>query len=273
MFSGIPPWNNNPLIATMGAASLATIFTTPPTPTKGDPDSLMAFLSHFDFDRDAPKIYAKGDFTVDGKTIAYPESAWDFMTPPDADNPAGAGVARAAGHKIIVYHGQSDGVFSFEASANWIEKLDANSGGDAGGFARLFAVPGMNHCSKGPATDNFDMLSAISLIGPNSGVAPDAISAEAQPRQQGRSPSSGARSARGRSARGRRSPAMSAATSKRRKASPADKALEARRERLARQCGYDCRADFLRCAGNSAPTASAPLRPGQNRSFAKPQIS
>jgi Tannase and feruloyl esterase len=22
-------------------------------------------------------------------------------------------------------------------------------------------VPGMNHCSKGPATDNFDMLSAI----------------------------------------------------------------------------------------------------------------
>ena len=48
-FSGIPPWNNNPLIATMGAASLAAIFTTPPTLTKGDPDSLIAFLDSFRF--------------------------------------------------------------------------------------------------------------------------------------------------------------------------------------------------------------------------------
>ena len=71
VFSGIPPWNNNPLIATMGAASLAAIFTTPPTLMKGDPDSLMAFLTHFDFDRDAPKIYAKGSFAIDGKTIDY----------------------------------------------------------------------------------------------------------------------------------------------------------------------------------------------------------
>jgi len=52
-------------------------------------------------------------------------------------------------------------VFSFNASAAWLEMLSANSGGDVGGFARLFAVPGMNHCSKGPSTDQFDMLSAI----------------------------------------------------------------------------------------------------------------
>ena len=40
--------------------------------TKGDPDSLIAFLAHFDFDRDAPKIYAKGKFAVEGKEIDYP---------------------------------------------------------------------------------------------------------------------------------------------------------------------------------------------------------
>jgi pimeloyl-ACP methyl ester carboxylesterase len=160
VFSGIPPWNNNPLIATMGAAALEGIFTTPPSFTKGDPDSLMAFLSRYDFDRDAPKIYAKGAYTVDGKPIDYPESAWEFMTPPDADNPK-LEALKAAGHKIILYHGQSDGVFSFNASAAWIEKLNANNGGDAGAFARLFAVPGMNHCAKGPTTDRFDMLSAI----------------------------------------------------------------------------------------------------------------
>jgi pimeloyl-ACP methyl ester carboxylesterase len=179
VFSGIPPWNGNPLIATMGAASLATIFTTPPTMTKGDPDSLLAFLDHFDFDKDAPKIYAKGSFAVDGKTVDYKESAWEFMTPPDADDPK-LEQLRASGHKIILYHGQSDGVFSFEASANWIEKLDANSGGDAGGFARLFAVPGMNHCSHGPTTDNFDMLSAI-VDWAEKGRAPDRVIAGITP--------------------------------------------------------------------------------------------
>jgi hypothetical protein len=179
VFSGVPPWNGNPLIATMGAASLAAIFTTPPTMMKGDPDTLMAFLTHFDFDRDAPKIYAKGSFTVDGRTVDYKESAWDFMTPPDADAPR-LEKLKAAGHKIILYHGQSDGVFSFNSSANWIETLDVNNGGDAGDFARLFAVPGMNHCASGPATDNFDMLSAIVGWAEN-GKAPDRVIASVSP--------------------------------------------------------------------------------------------
>jgi pimeloyl-ACP methyl ester carboxylesterase len=179
IFSGIPPWNNNPLIATMGAVSLAAIFTTPPIFPKGDPDSLMTYLSHFDFDKDAPKIYAKGTFTVDGKPIRYVESAWEFMAPPDADDPKLA-LLKAAGHKIILYHGQSDGVFSFNASTAWIEKLNANYGGDASAFARLFAVPGMNHCSKGPATDNFDMLSAI-VDWAEQGKAPDRIIAGLSP--------------------------------------------------------------------------------------------
>ena len=176
--SGIPPWNGNPLIATMGAASLSEIFTTPPTPTKGDPASLLAFLAHFDFDRDAPKIYAKGSFEVDGKQIDYPESAWEFMTPPDADNPK-LEALRSAGHKLIVYQGQSDGVFSFNSIARWYEKLDANAGGKATEFARLFALPGMNHCSGGPATDSFDALGAI-IEWVEKGKAPDDILASAR---------------------------------------------------------------------------------------------
>ena len=68
---------------------------------------------------------------------------------------------RAAGHRLLVYHGQSDPVFSFNATAGWYDKLAANAGGDASGFARLFAVPGMTHCSGGPATDRFDALGAM----------------------------------------------------------------------------------------------------------------
>jgi Tannase and feruloyl esterase len=173
VYSGIKPWHGNPLIATMGAASLSEIFTTPPTPTKGDPGSLLAFLAHFDFDRDAPKIYAKGKFTVDGKEIDYPESAWQFMSPPDADDPK-LNTLRDAGHKLILYHGQSDGVFSFDSSVRWWEKLNANAGGKAADFARLFAAPGMSHCSGGPATDSFDALGAI-VDWVEKGKAPDEI--------------------------------------------------------------------------------------------------
>ncbi len=160
LYSGIAPWGNNSLIAVMGAASLASIFTTPPTPTTGDPVALVNFLAHFNFDKDAPKIYAKGTYTVDGKVITYRDSAWDFMTPPHVDNPHLAALA-ASGHKLIIYQGQSDPVFSFDSITRWYEHLNANDKGKAAQFARLFAVPGMNHCEGGPATDGFDALSAV----------------------------------------------------------------------------------------------------------------
>ncbi len=178
VYSGVPPWHGNPLIATMGAASLAEIFTTPPTIAKGDPDSLLAFLAHFDFDRDAPKIYAHGRFEVAGREYDYKESAWEFMTPPDADNPKLAAM-RKAGHKLLIYHGQSDGVFSFNASVRWWEKLNDNLGGHAADAARLFAVPGMNHCAGGPSTDAFDALGAIVDWAEN-GRAPDRLIAHAR---------------------------------------------------------------------------------------------
>jgi hypothetical protein len=177
--SGIAPWHGNPLIATMGAASLSYIFTTPPALTTGDPDSLLGFLAHFDFDRDAPKIYATGSLMIEGRTVRFRDSAWSFMTPPDTDGPRLAAL-QAAGHKLIVYHGESDAVFSFNATARWYEKLAANSGGDASSFARLFAVPGMAHCSGGPATDRFDALGAI-VTWVEQGRAPNALIATVSP--------------------------------------------------------------------------------------------
>lgn len=148
--SPIPPWDNYPLIATMGAGALSYVFTTPPTETAGTPAALVDYLVNFDFDRDAPKIWAEDDGN----------SAMSVMTPPDAEDPKLA-VLQAHGGKLIVYHGQADGVFSVNDTIRWYEKLAENSGGDAGAFARLFTVPGMNHCSAGPATDQFDMLTAL----------------------------------------------------------------------------------------------------------------
>jgi pimeloyl-ACP methyl ester carboxylesterase len=169
--SGVPPWDNYPLIAVMGAGSLEAIFTTPPVKTAGDPASLVGFLAAYDFDKDAPKIFAAAG--------AFKESAIEFMTPPDMADPRLADF-RAKGGKLIVYHGQSDGVFSVNGITRWYEKLASNNGGDAGGFARLFVVPGMNHCSGGPATDEFNGLTAL-MNWVEAGQAPDQIMASVNP--------------------------------------------------------------------------------------------
>lgn len=150
--SPIPPWDHMPLIAVMGAGSLAQIFTTPPTQVAGDPASLEKFLLSFDFDKDAPKIFA-----TDGK---FTESAMSFMTPPDVASPKLADF-EAAGHKMIVYHGVGDPVFSFNDTRNWYERLQANYGGKADHFVELYPVPGMTHCEGGPATDQFDLFSKL----------------------------------------------------------------------------------------------------------------
>lgn len=167
--SQIPPWNRLPLIATMGAGSLSYIFTTPPTRTAGSPDELIKFLTAFDFDKDAPRINAKdGTFT---------ESAMQFMAPPDADDPKLA-TFRGRGGKLIVYHGNSDAVFSVNDTTRWFGKLQANTGG--ADFARYYPVPGMAHCSGGPATDQFDALGAL-VEWVEQGKAPSALTASVSP--------------------------------------------------------------------------------------------
>ena len=163
--SQIAPWNRLPLIATMGAGSLSYVFTTPPTRTPGTPDELVKFLSSFDFDRDAPRIFATD--------AGFSESAMQFMTPPDVDNPKLA-TFRAKGGKLIVYHGASDGVFSVNDTTRWFARLQANAGPEAANFARYYAVPGMAHCGGGPATDQFDALGAL-VDWVEQGKAPDAL--------------------------------------------------------------------------------------------------
>lgn len=165
--SPIPAWGNHSAIATMGAASLAYIFTTPPGSVDGTNDKLIDFLLAFDLDKDAPRIFAKD--------AIYGESAMDFMTPTDVDNPKLAGFASSR-RKMIVFHGQSDPVFSVNDTIRWYEKLDANSGGKAADFARLFTLPGVTHCGGGIGLERFDALTAL-MNWVEKGEAPDRLTA------------------------------------------------------------------------------------------------
>jgi len=150
--SAVEPWGKKPIIAVMGAASLAQVFTTPPTPVGGTPQALQDFLLNFDFDRDAPKIFATD--------ATFGESAAQVMIPPGSDNPD-LKAFHAAGHKMIVFHGNADPVFSVVDTVNWYRKLDENNGGKASDFVKLYRIPGMPHGASGPSYDDFDFFSAL----------------------------------------------------------------------------------------------------------------
>ncbi len=165
--SPVAPWNNYPIIATMGGASLNYIFSTPPVEIEGSTDKLVEKLQTYDFDKDAPKIYAK-----DG---AFTESAMDFMTPPAVDNPT-LPAFQGGARQMLIYHGQADPVFSIDDTIRWYEKLNANVQGKADNFARLFALPGETHCGGGVALEKFDALGAL-MDWVEKGRAPEAITA------------------------------------------------------------------------------------------------
>ncbi|MDB5930825.1 MAG: esterase [Polaromonas sp.] len=95
---------------------------------------------------------------VNATTALYTESAMSFMTPP---NPSNLSAVKGRGAKMMLYHGTSDPIFSSDDTTAWYDALRSANGGDASNFARFYRVPGMNHCSGGPATDQFDMLTPL----------------------------------------------------------------------------------------------------------------
>jgi feruloyl esterase len=152
----------------LGGPSLATVFATPPTAINASPQSALQFLLQFDFDRDAPKIYATD--------AAFPTSAWDNVSARSAD----LHVFRAHNGRLIVFHGTADPIFSINDTIAWWNEVDRGNGGKASGFVRLFPVPGMNHCLGGDATDQFDVLAPL-VAWVEHNKAPEQIMAAADP--------------------------------------------------------------------------------------------
>ncbi len=142
----------------------AFIFLTPPIDRR-DFTALggLSYALGLDMDTDAQKIFATAP--------RYPVPSMTFMTPPQATRLDGL---RSTGGKLLVYHGTADPVFSFNDTAAWYEALGTAHEGRQSSFARLFPVPGMNHCSGGPAADQFDALEHL-VTWVEKGVAPERI--------------------------------------------------------------------------------------------------
>jgi feruloyl esterase len=134
--------------ATLGPPAIGYYFLTPPSP---DLDPLR-----FDFDRDPPRTE---------QTAAINDPTSTMLSS-----------FAARGGRLLVYHGNSDPVFStLDLTGYWRDLARDNGGPDAlAGWARLFVVPGMAHCGGGPALDDFDPLTAIEAW-VERGEAPDRL--------------------------------------------------------------------------------------------------
>jgi hypothetical protein len=163
--TGVAGWEfGAPLDRDSGA--VGAIFKVPPSMlalTNGP-----AFSLGLDIDQTLPELYA-----TDG---TYTEAAMSFMTPPNVKD---LSAVRSRGGKVLVYHGVSDAIFSVSDTEAWYDGIDRHSGGPAADFARLYRVPGMGHCSGGPATDQADFITPL-VNWVEQGQAPGSIVASAR---------------------------------------------------------------------------------------------
>lgn len=83
----------------------------------------------------------------------------------------------ARGGKFLMYHGWADSLIPASLSMEFWSRMRAQMGGQkVDSFARLFMVPGMDHCGGGSGTSTFELMTALSNWVEN-GVAPDGTNA------------------------------------------------------------------------------------------------
>jgi feruloyl esterase len=103
---------------------------------------------------------------------------YDRLVADVPDDPSRYGAFFSQGGKLLIYHGYDDLIISPYSSIWFYEDLAEKNGGyeKLQGHARLFMVPGMQHCVGGSGPNTFDTLSALETW-VEKGAAPDAIPA------------------------------------------------------------------------------------------------
>ncbi|VTU46151.1 Tannase and feruloyl esterase (plasmid) [Variovorax sp. SRS16] len=151
-------------------SAISVLYTSAPKLPFTGADALPFSLA-YDFDTDPARIYST---SAPGATPVYaPSSAVMYFT-----DTTDLSSFRKRGGKLMVYHGGADSSVSINDTLRWYEGVARQSGGNAQDFARMYVVPGMNHCRGGPATDSFDMLPQL-VQWVEGGTAPESVVAKA----------------------------------------------------------------------------------------------
>ena len=85
------------------------------------------------------------------------------------------------GGKFLMYHGWADSLIPASLSLDFWSRMRAQMGGaKVDSFARLYMIPGMDHCGGGAGTTSFELLTALANWVENGG-APDGTTAANTP--------------------------------------------------------------------------------------------
>lgn len=148
--------NNGSDYTVAGGALSTMVAPTPfaaPAPTAAD--GLLKLMLGYDLDAYASSIFAT--------TVTFPSSGYDLLDVDSTDRAA----FNNHGSKMIIYQPQSGGPFSPLAMVDWYESLNKANGGTPYNyaavqkFARLFMMPGAQHCGGGPSTSTIDAFTAV----------------------------------------------------------------------------------------------------------------
>ena len=167
--SHVSPTPNGALnFASLGGGAIPLLFATPPIlPAPTANDGLANISMNYDFDTLAASIH--------GTSAQFPISDTDLLNV-DSTN---LRPYRDHGGKLIIWQPQTGGPFSPQDMVNWYTEMNHGmKGGDnfkkTKDFARLFLMPGANHCGGGPATSSIDAFSPL-VNWVENGVAPERI--------------------------------------------------------------------------------------------------
>jgi pimeloyl-ACP methyl ester carboxylesterase len=96
------------------------------------------------------------DFDQDYKRLDVMQGLYDSSNP-DLDR------FKSAGGKMLIYHGLNDLSILPQWIIRYYEKVERVMGGQAQtqSFARLFTLPGVEHCAGGPGADTVDYLTSL----------------------------------------------------------------------------------------------------------------
>jgi feruloyl esterase len=149
----------------------------PPTPTASQSSTLSwgigaGWLKYLAFETNPPLSFTLDRAHVDRTTFKEAAKLAGLYNATDPDLSA----FQRAGGKLILWHGWADQAISPFGTVAYYQAMQDEMGGlpAVQRFARLFMVPGMNHCFGGDGPNTFDMLTPV-LAWVEQGVAPSKI--------------------------------------------------------------------------------------------------
>ena len=155
--------------ASLGGGAIPLLFATPPIlPAPTANDGLAKLIMNIDFDTLAASIF--------GTSTAFPISNTDLLNVDSTD----LSEFRRNGGKLLIWQPQSGGPFSPQDMVNWYTDMNLAMHGNkhtfapARSFARLFMMPGVNHCGGGPGTSLIDAFTPV-VDWVENGIAPQSI--------------------------------------------------------------------------------------------------